>query len=289
VLTAAPAAAQGIAPAACLVADSIAPPRRTFSMESRCMSTWLDSLRSTVKERSQLSRWALTTIGGRAAVDAIRLADEKRAPESALPIGPVAPASPDLIYAMATTGEPQDVAFLLKQLRQIDHGLTWTSIHAAAITLGLLRVEDARDELRRIAAPSGRGERFPQRGAAWALERLDNPPCADSVAGDLPRGLVKVVLQCRPSFLSTQRSYQDASTGTVWHFSNGKWQERPRLPADSALSTLTAQIELIPEANTAFVALGMHCGSLCGEGWSYRLRRVAGVWRVISASFNWVS
>ena len=46
---------------------------------------------------------------------------------------------------------------------------------------------------------------------------------------------------------------------------------------------------IVPEAGVAFVHLGMHCGPLCGQGWSYRLRRSGRVWRVIGAEFAWIS
>jgi hypothetical protein len=39
----------------------------------------------------------------------------------------------------------------------------------------------------------------------------------------------------------------------------------------------------------AFVRLGMHCGALCGQGWTYRLVREGRRWRVVVGTFDWVS
>jgi hypothetical protein len=97
------------------------------------------------------------------------------------------------------------------------------------------------------------------------------------------------IMACRPSFLNETRRYKEVAAGETWVFADAAWSLRPRIPSDSAIAAITADISILPGEEEAFIRMGLRCGSLCGEGWTYRLRRSGRIWRVISAQWNWVS
>jgi hypothetical protein len=267
--------------AGCFKVDSIPAVEHRFAIAPRCTAAWAESLSSARAETRSISQGNLALVGGRTAVDALRAAYERK--PSPIGVG-------ILVNAMATTGSAEDIAFLKAQIAQPDPSDAWPAIHAAINALAFLRVTDARDRLREIAA--GSPGRFTGVAAARALEMLDRPPCADSVDAvgpALDRELVRIVMECRPQALGKQSLYADDATGRVWQFSGDTWRARGRAAADTIGGTITTRIVHVPAEGIAFVNFGMRCGSLCGEGWTYRLRRTGKTWRIISGTFEWVS
>lgn len=265
------------APAMCLPAVATS---AVYAGGERCMPTWIDSLRSSVPQTSAVARNGLVIIGGRTAVDALR-ADYERAPnrESRMAV----------IMGMATTGSPEDIAFLSTQLQgRINDFNVWPGIQAAAITLGLLRATGARDSLTAALARNGPST-FSGRAIAAAFASLDRPPCADSIAGDISQALIRIVMQCGPESMSTGARYLVAPSG-VWSFTDGSWRLGARTPADSGTkTTVSTSATIASDGRRAEVNVNTWCGSLCGEGWSYRLMLIGGSWRVVAAVMNWVS
>ncbi len=248
------------------------------------MRVWMDSLRSTNSATSTLARDALVDAGGRTAVDALR-ADYARAPstESRLAV----------IMAMATTGSADDIAFLISQLQGPFTGVssTWPVAQTAATTLGLLRAQAARGALSATLArygPSG----FAGRAVAFALASLDRPPCADSIhgPGDPRDVLVSIVMRCGPQSMSERARYYDAARHGVWTFTNDAWQISSTSQPDTTTRYRVGEVaQLSPDARHATVSVSTWCGSLCGEGWTFRLLLTGGTWRVVSATMDWVS
>jgi hypothetical protein len=241
-----------------------------------CVPILADSLRSSAPENSARARMALERIGGRAAVDALR-ADHERAPTFQ--------SRRAVIRAMGTTGSPEDVAFLVTQLRgQFPSGSgDWFEVHMAATMLGLLRATAARDSLQAALARNNNPNTYTNRAITTALASLDRPPCADSVAGDIERELIRIVVQCRPQPMWTTSSYRDSLAGGVWTFERDAWQFNHGAPTDTTIPRVTMRAMIAPDGRHAEVHVFTLCGRRCGEFWPFRLVRTGDVWRVVSA------
>jgi hypothetical protein len=249
--------------------------------DDACVPVWIDSLQSRDAASSARARRALTAMGGRAAVNALR-ADYERAPNQA--------SRRAVIMGMATTGSPEDIAFLVSQVRGPFTGKPdiWPATQTAATTLGLLRATAARDAL--SAALSQYGESgFAGRAVAAALASLDRPPCADSVRGDLNRELVRIVMQCGPQSMWTNTRYRDPSSNAVWSFADGSWRLGSPTPSDTGTTQVTETVTLARDGRHANVSVSTWCGMLCGEGWTFSLLRIGNLWRVVGAEMTWVS
>jgi hypothetical protein len=267
--------------ASCFTVEAVRSVERVFVIAPDCTAAWADSINSARAETRWISQRSLGMVGGRAAVDVLRATYERN--RSPVVLGM-------LVNAMATTGSPEDIAFLKAQIARPDTSDTWPAVQAATNALAFLHVTDIRGRLRELAAKSP--TRFTGVAAARALEMLDRPPCADSVDAvgpTLDRELVRIVMECRPQALGRQYLYTDDATGRVWQFTGDTWRARGRAATDTARGTITASVTHVPAEGIAFVNFGMYCGSLCGEGWTYRLHRTGKTWRVISATFEWVS
>ena len=264
---------------ACLTRDSVAPPR-VFAVANHCFIEWINALGRRDQVSRDLALQALSTTGGRPAVDALR-AEYDRAPDRQTRLA--------LIRSMATTGSAEDVAFLMTQVGGpfVGNSDIWPITEAAATTLGLLRAVAARDTLRRLLQQYGRTG-FAGRQVEWALEAIDRPPCADSVSGDLSRELVRIVMACRPPALQRQSTYRDVQTSGTWRFDGDIWRHYAGAP-DSSGKTVSAAALISAEGQDAIVLVATRCGPLCGEGWTFQLRREGRLWRVLSARFDWVS
>ena len=278
----APLAAQTVSSQASARCWSAAATSEIYAGES-CVAIWADSLRSTLPANSSRARDALRLTGGRAAVDALR-ADYERAPSRASRFA--------VILAMGTTGSPDDVAFLTTQLQGpfIGDSEIWFGIATAATTLGLLRATAARDSLQAaLTRNNNRPGTFAGHAVATALASLDRPPCADSVVGNVERELIRIVMQCGPQSMWTSRRYNDSSAGGVWSFERDSWRFAAGAPVDTTMPRVTATATIASDGRHADVEVSTWCGSLCGEGWSFRLILTGKVWRVVTAVMNWVS
>ncbi len=198
-----------------------------------------------------------------------------------------------LMTAMATTGSPEDVAFLSTQFQGqfIGSPNVWPTIQLAATTLGLLRATPARDSLRAaLARNGGTGTGFAGRAVTTALATLDRPPCVRPIAGELSSGLVAIVMRCGPQAMGISTRYGDTKASGVWAFSDGGWQFGPRTPADTGITaTVKTSVAVAPDGKHAEVMVSTRCGMLCGEGWTFRLFLSGTTWKVVGAVMNWVS
>ena len=247
-----------------------------------CVPVWADSLRSTVPAHSSRARIALTSIGGRAAVDALR-ADYERAPTRA--------SRQAAITAMGTTGSPEDIAFLAAHLDQpfLSVPDRWPAIHAAATTLGLLRATGAREALRAALARNSESNTFAGRAISTALQSLDRPPCADSAVGNVERELMRIVIACRPQPMWVGQQYHDATAGGIWTFARDAWQFTTGAPVDTTIPRVRIRATIASNGRHAQVDISTWCGLRCGEGWTFGLLRAGAVWRVVSAVMHSVS
>jgi hypothetical protein len=242
-----------------------------FAAGGECLRVWADSLRSPEDQTAWIAREALAMRGGTDAVAALRAEDSRR---------DFPPLRWALIWAMATTASPEDVTYLTSKLAGPDRD-------RAIVALGLMRATTARDTLLALLA------RTPDTSASkrWlsiALARIERP-CSGTAGAPPEPDLIRIVMQCDPEMLHPGVEYDDGGRG-LWTYTNGTWVTRSRVPADSAIRRrVFGQVTIAPDGETAFVGIRMWCGSLCGEGWSYRLKRVAGVWRVIGGRFDYVS
>jgi hypothetical protein len=221
------------------------------------------------------ARAALSMTGGRAAVDALR-ADYERSPERQRLTA--------LILAMGTTGSPEDIAFLLGQVRGPFVGLGfWPGTTHAATQLGLLRAASTRDSLQALLRQNGeRG--FSGRAVLWAIAAFGRPQCADSARGEITRDLVRIVVACEPQALWPTARYSDSTASGVWSHAGGSWQLTPRTAVDTVgAPRLFTSVTVHPGERYAEVRLRTFCGRLCGEVWTYRLMLQEGRWRVTSA------
>ena len=251
------------------------------SADDACVPVWIDSLHSKDATNSARARDALVVTGGRAAVDALR-ADYERAPSQAL--------RRDVIMGMATTGSPEDIAFLVAQLQGPFTGNAdiWSITQVAATTLGLLRATAARDALSAVLTRYGKTG-FAGRAVAAALASLDLPPCADALRGDRNRELVRIVRQCGPQSMWTSARYHDPSSGGVWSFTNDSWRLGSPTPSDTMTTRVSETVRIAADGRHAKVSVTTSCGMLCGEGWTFSLLRIGNIWRVVSAEMVWVS
>lgn len=249
--------------------------------DDACVPVWSDSLRSQDSERSARARRALIATGGRAAVSAVR-ADFERSPTLA--------ARRAVIVSMATTGAPEDIAFLITQLRGPFTGNSdiWPATQDAATTLGLLRAKAARDALAAALAEYGEVG-FAGRAVATALASLDRPPCADSARGELEKELVRLVMQCGPQSMSTGTRYRDSSRSGAWSSAGGGWRLDSLTPADTGRTSVSVTVRVAQDGRHAEVAVSTWCGVLCGEGWTFSLLLMDRQWRVVGAEMIWVS
>ncbi len=264
----------------CLNPDSIMPAARAFAILTRCMAMWIDSIESPLEERSEVAVHLLGVIGGRRAVDAFRPFWTRDDPDL----------KSSLIYAMATTGTPEDRAFLRSIVSDTGKNAKWSVL--AATVLGFLRDTASAPALQSLL--EGRPDRTDGHTLRKSLMLMNRPPCADSIAGDLARELLRILMECRDMFLYREQvrgeqRYRDASTGGIWTLTDSVFRERPATPSDSMRARITAEITIAESPGVGFIRLGMHCGPLCGEGWTYRLVREGRRWRVVVGRFAWVS
>jgi hypothetical protein len=247
-------------------------------MVGRCQNVWADSVMSKNEDRKMFSGFALETIGGRAAVDALRSAYEKTGDHVA---------GISAVHAMATTGSPEDVKFLIAQLGRTGDLESWTFIQGAALTLGFLREQSARSALELVARRYG--DRMAGSYARIALARLDRPPCGDSTSTDFPRLLVRLAMQCTPNFLGEKGRWRDESTGEIWTHDGTTWMPLKATVGDSVKTKISARVDVFPDQQEALGHLGTWCGDLCGSGWTYRVKKIGRAWQVIGAQFDWIS
>ena len=246
-----------------------------------CVESWIDSLRSRNASNRTRARTALYTLGGRRAVDALR-ADYERSRSHEAKMA--------TIFAMGTTGSPDDIAFLVRQLDGPTTGFNgnWVAIQAAASVLGLLRATSARPALR-AAADRSEPATFAGPAILAALASLDRAPCAGTLTGDPEKSLFRIVMECGPESMDPHTRYADRAGG-VWTFRNESWHLDAATNAERAkLPIVSGTVWLPSESYRAEVMINTGCGQLCGEGWLYRLVREGRTWRVVSAVMEWVS
>jgi hypothetical protein len=269
-------------PRGCLSPESISG-IRAVARSDECFIPWVNALVAPDLDDRNAARAGLSIIGGRPAVDVLRSDYERSKERGSLRA---------LIAAMATTGSPEDILFLVSHLKGpfIGNSDIWGATQAAAMTLGFLRASPARDSLRALLARYG-PESFAGHAVAWAVEAIDRPACADSTSPEIGRGLLRIVMSCNPPLLSKSVVYQDASSGGTWRFIGGAWRHSGWTAGDTTRyrSVMSSAIQISPDSTHAFVQISMNCGSLCGEGWTFRLLRVGKAWRVVNGRFDWVS
>lgn len=254
--------------------------RAAVEADHLCVPALEAVLQSGVDLTSYRAALALSTIGGRDAVEALRREYEKT-DETRI--------KSHLATAMGSLGQEADIRFLIDALQGEHVGnTTWPPIQSAALTLGLLRAKDARSALTTSAGKGG----IAGGAARDALTWLDRPPCRTRLPAGMSSqdGAVVAVLQCIAPRTAQGSRFFEAETSRVWQLRDGRWSVRPASGSEAEqLPTIKFEVHTSGDGSRGIVATGMTFGPRNGSGYSYTLERVAGEWVVRTIKATWIS
>jgi len=282
----APALAEDPAPVTALLAivqaddeasdpmDSV--PAAAIDAGEEAVAALTDLLKSKNSDTRHRAAGALSYIGGRAAVDALRAAwnsDHDIRFKTAA------------VIAMASTGSESDLKFLRRSLKGEHFGSEWAPIMEAAHALGALRDRASIPKLERTATKT-RGS-FASSAAEDALRWIAKGSW-DVSDGGIDEPVTAVLRHGLPS-LERDARFFDADRGLVWVLEKGRWSTLPNSKESKDLPKLRLETHVSPDDRRALVGVGVLRGPLDGEGYDFVLRRVNGQWRVQAVIFVWVS
>lgn len=214
---------------------------------------------------------AIAFIGGDAAIPIVR-AEYERAKNEDLK----AEMKSGLAATLSTVDSAENRTQLIQMLN--DDPKDWSTVEAAAFSLGLLRAQEAIPALRRVPKDSNRGG-FPQ-AADLALKWIDKGywTIATSPSTDEGRAIAAVLRNGSPNIKENDYVF-DEKGGVLWKHGSAGWSfTRGDLPGSSRGPTVSAHIGT--EGSRAMVTVDTHCGPLCSTGYAFFLRREAGNWKV---------
>jgi len=195
----------------------------------------------------------------------------------------------ELASCMASTGSRDDVRFLIRALEGEQIGDHWGPIVSAALALGVIRAEAARDALQACAA-RGRGT-IASHAAAQALAWIRTPPVVPSSPGDsVSDRIVKVVFRCGIPGNDASPCFTERED-RVWVRSGNTWLVQPACPSPSPPHppSILPKIHFGKDGRSALVRVTVWFGPMAATYYTYVLRNVGNRWRVTALFFAGIS
>jgi hypothetical protein len=221
---------------------------------------------------------AIAFIGGDAAIPIVR-AEYARTKDEDLK----AEIKTGLAATLSTVDSAENRAQLIRMLS--DDPEDWSTVEAAALSLGLLRVKEAIPALRRVPKDPNLAS---SQAADLALQWIDRGywNIATAPSNDEGRAIAAVLRNGSPNIKESDYVL-DERDGALWKHGSSGWSfTRGDLPGNSGGPKVSAHIGT--EGSRALVTVDMHCGPLCGTGYAFFLRREGGNWKVQMIVMMWV-
>ena len=222
---------------------------------------------------------AIAFIGGDAAIPIVR-AEYARTKDEDLR----AEIKSGLAATLSTVDSAENRTQLIRMLA--DDPEDWSTVEAAAFSLGLLRAQEAVPALRRVPKDPNRGS--PQ-AVELALKWIDKGywTIATSPSTDEGRAIAAVLRNGSPNIKENDYVF-DEKGGVLWKHGSAGWSfTRGDLPGNSGGPTVSAHIGT--EGSRALVTVDTHCGPLCSTGYAFVLRRESGNWKIQMIVLMWAA
>lgn len=222
---------------------------------------------------AELAALGLAYFGGETAVDALRQAYTDTANYSLKSL---------LCFAMASTGRPHDIDFLIASLESQYSLRSWASKASAAYALGVLGAAEAMRTLREVASGSRAPAGAARRAIWWITDRPAQPDffASENLRNQLIEQVLSwAVLPDGPNSLYT------ADTSTIWRRERGTWRPLHRsggraMEADR-LPRVSFDVHLSTDQRRALIQVSFTFSMYDGGSYDYLLRRTVAGWQVI--------
>ena len=192
-----------------------------------------------------------------------------------------------LCWAMASTGSPEDIRFLIESLKGPLGGPKGLAPRAAAYGLVVLRPESARTALEARASEyeNVREEvKFALariKGKPWITPEMDSVKDEDLV--------VLALLGFGIPHMRESDSFVEPKANRIWIFSNNTWRFEPFEAQGPFAPGNTLEVFVTKDRKRAMVSVSITCGNACGYGYDFMLRKDEAGWRVVGLLPTWIS
>ena len=192
-----------------------------------------------------------------------------------------------LCYALASRGNHEDRAFLIRSLEGEHIGDDWPPIVSAALSLGVLREAEATDALTRTMNkdPGTSASDAAQTALSWLAQPKAQPPVG--LAGP-NSGIIAAVLNNGIPRSGESDELVDRQRKGTWVHRNRAWSFRPGT-SNRRYPSMTMKVHVSPDSQRALVSIGLVFGLKNGSGYDYVLRRASNGWVVQGVLFTWIS
>lgn len=236
----------------------------------------------TTEERQYLAAYFLGLIGGHEARDILKH-EYELAHDTWL--------KALLCFCMSSTGDEQDINFLIQSLKGETIGDDWPPIEAAALALGVLRPQKAVVGLT-ACAKKDRGS-IASDAADKALKWIQGRSPQTPQAKEAPEREQIILAMFRCGIPRTEESddFYEGDRNLRWLYRDGAWKFQPVI-SDAALKDvpgISFDVYVTQDHSKALVAVGMTFGPLNGKGYNYVLEKDKGEWRVVGILSTWIS
>ncbi|MCI0445981.1 hypothetical protein L0152_22550 [bacterium] len=237
-----------------------------------------------------LAIYGISMIGGLEAREILRKEYEQKSD-----IEERAWAKATLCRVMASTKTEADIDFLIASLKGpglTDEGETiWQPKEAAALALGILRVESALPGLKNCSEYNNWG--IDSHACLTALrwisgKKIETPQ--EKVAGEEDQIILKIFRTGIPR-IDESNSFFEKARNRRWVHAQNEWRFEHIVSAAAVKDSPAISFETIisSDKQRAMVNVGLIFGRLNGSGYTYMLKKGKGGWEVTALIHSWIS
>lgn len=196
-----------------------------------------------------------------------------------------------LCFAMSSTGTKADERFLINTIQSEVDVDNWWEIDAAALSLGVLRSEAAKEALSELATKEKRG--ILSSTAARSLEWIENgewnvPQIANANERD---EVILSMFRCGIPRSEESEVFYEEANDRIWKRSDRAWQFEPidaEHPQRGA-PKLYFNVFITQDRERALARVEIYFDMMNASGFLYTLRKNDEQWKVSGILFEWIS
>lgn len=199
-----------------------------------------------------------------------------------------------LSFCMGSTGDPEDIRFLKRSLKDEtldDEGEIVGDPESAALSLGVLRVSDAIDDLKFLA---GRDQSsIDSHAAQEVLKWIGREVPATPQSANASEREQLILSMFRSGIPRTDESdiFFEEKQNLKWIWKDNSWNFYKTVMNAASKDAPRISFDVIQnrDKTTAIIKVGLIFGPLNGKGYTYVLKKNAGQWKVVGILSTWIS